>query len=119
MLDARDPAFQQQYPYGCHVYDAWGRPIRFVQACNPETGEVIRMVSAINGTALASNVSGGPWRRHGFWPAPLRVVANRPAVEVARVCLHMDQAVDQLRGLGASAASTTEAIGAFRDAMTE
>lgn len=74
ILDARNLAFREQYPYGCHVYDVWGRPIRFVQICNPETGEVVRMVPAINGTALAVNVSGGPWRRHGFWPAPLRLV---------------------------------------------
>ena len=81
MLNANDASFWEQYPNGCDVYDAWGRPIPFVVASNPATGEVIRMVSAISGAVLATDVTGGPWRRHGFYPAPLRVVARRPAVE--------------------------------------
>lgn len=72
MLDARSPEFWQQHPNGCHTYDARGRLLRMVVACNPETGEVIRCES--DGKAVALNVSGGPWKRHGFWPAPLRVV---------------------------------------------
>lgn len=72
MLDANSPEFQRRYPHYCHVYDARGHRIRMVVACNTETGEVIRCES--DGKAVALNVSGGPWKRHGFWPAPLRVV---------------------------------------------
>ena len=72
MLEADTPSLREQYPNGCQIYDARGRLLRLVVACNPETGEVIRCES--DGKAVALNVSGGPWKRHGFWPAPLRVV---------------------------------------------
>lgn len=119
MLEANDPSFWEQYPNGAKTYDAWGREILHVKACNPETGKVVRYETAADGRTIALNTSGGPPRRDGFHPAPLRVVANRPSVDAARACSHMDQAVDQLRGLAASAASAAEAIGAFRDALTE
>ena len=81
MINANDPRFWEQYPNGADTYDAWGRPIPFVVASNPATGEVIRFETAGGGMAVAKGVTGGPWRRHGFYPAPLRVVARRPAVE--------------------------------------
>ncbi len=61
MLDANDPAFQQQYPNGATVYDRTGRRIANVIACNPETGEVI--------TFDSSQLT----RACGFWPAPLTI----------------------------------------------
>jgi hypothetical protein len=81
MLNANDPSFWEQYPNGVDTYDAWGRRIPFVVVSNPATGEVIRFESDGGGMAVATDVAGCPWRRHGFHPAPLRVVARRPAVE--------------------------------------
>lgn len=112
MLDANDPAFRKQYPNWAKVYDAWGRELRHVKACNPETGEVISYAMGwIVHAWYRLPVGKGPnglyyiWRlhrpcpwvtmspseliagehelltRHGFWPAPLRVVANRPEGE--------------------------------------
>jgi hypothetical protein len=78
MLNANDPSFWEQYPNGADIYDAWGRRIPFVVASNPATGEVIRGETTADGGAIALNTSGGFWRRHGFHPAPLRVVARRP-----------------------------------------
>jgi len=72
MLDARSPAFRRLLPNGCYIYDARGRLLRMVVACNPETGEVIRY--QCNSETVATNANGGPRMRHGFWPAPLRVV---------------------------------------------
>lgn len=72
MLDARSPEFRQLYPNYCRVYDARDRPLRMVVACNPETGEVMRY--QCNGELVATNVDGSPQLRHGFWPAPLRLV---------------------------------------------
>jgi len=60
MISAADPAFWQQYPNGCTVYDRLGRRLRKVASFNPETGEVA--------------MGRGRFCRHGFWPAPLRVV---------------------------------------------
>jgi hypothetical protein len=105
ILDANDPAFFEQYPNGATVYDAWGRRLHSVVACNPETGEVIALdttgltkflmrITQLNspkawrlrlrGTRiswqegsyglLSKGYSGELLRRHGFWPAPLRVV---------------------------------------------
>ena len=112
MLDANDPAFQRQYPNWAKVYDAWGRELRHVKACNPETGEVISygmgwIAKALHGLLWARDPRSFqviwrprillPWarpsrsgliagdhellRRHGFWPAQLRVVANMPRVK--------------------------------------
>lgn len=76
-LDANDPAFVAQYPDYCRVYDARGRRIMYVRACNPQTGEVIRYQfkrSRFGGEMIAAIAGGGPWMRHGFFPAPLRLV---------------------------------------------
>jgi hypothetical protein len=103
MLDATTPAFREQYPNGATVYDRLGRRIGNVIACNPETGEVItydtsgltqtllRLVQLNSPKAWRLRLQGArlSWqegsygvfsksnhqllRRHGFWPAPLRV----------------------------------------------
>ena len=101
MISAADPAFWQQYPNGCRIYDRLGRELRHVESWNPETGEVIafdtsrltkflvRLVQ-LNSLwvwrlrllgariqwreGLFSQASGELLRRHGFWPAPLQVV---------------------------------------------
>jgi len=108
MLDAASPDFRQQYPNGATVYDRTGRRIGNVFACNPETGEVItydtsgltqallRLVQLNSPKAWRLRLQGArvSWqegsygvfsksdyqllRRHGFWPAPLRVRANMP-----------------------------------------
>ena len=74
MLEAGTLSLRQQCPNGCLIYDARGRLLRMVLACNPETGEVIRYETINNGKAIATNADGSPRKRHGFWPAPLRVV---------------------------------------------
>lgn len=100
MLDANDPAFRDQYPNWAKVYDVWGRELLHVKACNPETGEVITyamgwIARALHGLLWTRDPRSfqviwrlriGPSRswliagdhdlltRHGFWPAPLRVV---------------------------------------------
>jgi hypothetical protein len=101
MISAADPAFWQQYPNGCRIYDRLGRELRHVESCNPETGEVIafdtsrltkfllRLVQLNSPGAwwlrllkagiswqegVFSQASGQLLRRHGFWPAPLQVV---------------------------------------------
>jgi hypothetical protein len=105
ILDANDPAFLEQYPNGATMYDAWGRRLHSVVACNPETGEVIALdttgltkflmrITQLNSPKawrlrllgariswqegsyglLSKGYSGELLRRHGFWPAPLRVV---------------------------------------------
>jgi hypothetical protein len=103
MLDTNTPAFREQYPNGATVYDRTGRRIGNVIACNPETGEVItydtsgltqallRLVQLNSPKAWRLRLQGArvSWqegsygvfnksdyqllRRHGFWPAPLRV----------------------------------------------
>jgi hypothetical protein len=105
MLDANSPAFRQQYPNGATVYDRTGRRICGVIACNPETGEVITHSVGwiarawfnalwvqdpfsctylrrfdwlrIGPRLLGETVVDGEFlRRHGFWPAPLRIECN-------------------------------------------
>jgi hypothetical protein len=78
MLDANDPAFQQQYPNGAIVRDRLGRQLRGVLACDPVTGEVISVVG-MDGS-LASDTEGllpvavGEVRkRRRFHPAPLTI----------------------------------------------
>jgi hypothetical protein len=41
MLDAGTSEFRMAYPYGAKVYDRWGRLLKNVVACDPETGEVL------------------------------------------------------------------------------
>jgi hypothetical protein len=93
MINANDPTFFQLYPNGCTVYDRLGRRLTNVVACNPETGEVIthsllplvcrwaRLRWAITGEPRLwqprgelAVIGGELLRRHGFWPAPLKVV---------------------------------------------
>ena len=102
MLDANDPQFAARYPFGVTVRDRWGRTIPHVIACNPETGEVIRydgtwltkqwlrLICPFRVTVVARltfrwvSPSGGILRCHGFWPAPLTVEANQPALRSSR-----------------------------------
>ena len=63
MIDANDPAFQQQYPNGAIVRDRLGRQLRGVVACNPETGEVVRSKMTEEGRVDIQQV----------WPAPLTI----------------------------------------------
>ena len=65
MIYATDPKFRKQYPNGCDIYDARGRLLLCVFACNPETGEVIRF--------------DGSWLT-GQWPAPLTVVPRKASI---------------------------------------
>ena len=94
MLNANSPTFRQQYPNGAIVRDQLGRQVRYVVACNPETGEVItcemgwiamawhkvlwpKDPSGLHRFRFAQgrfHVRGGEiLRRHGFWPAPLTI----------------------------------------------
>lgn len=76
------------YPRGLRVFDATGRQLSHVMACNPETGEVIiwnlpdwirwrlrRVKPRLRWDWL---YSGSVHMRHGFWPAPLRLVPKDP-----------------------------------------
>ena len=76
----------ERHPQGCWMFDAAGRQLKHVHACNPDTGEVImvdwrptlwqRLTSTLrrssrwNWLTLRSHVP----TRHGFWPAPLHIV---------------------------------------------
>lgn len=80
------------YPRGLWVFDSTGRQLARVMACNAETGEVI-----IWSEGTYSPLDWIRWRlrrvkprllwgwlyegsihtRHGFWPAPLRLVERR------------------------------------------
>jgi hypothetical protein len=82
MISAADPTFRQQYPNGCLVYDRLGRQLGNVVAFNPETGEVVcqgesRIVGAVLRMARGREQNWdlpAEFRRHGFWPAPLKIV---------------------------------------------
>jgi hypothetical protein len=80
MLAVTDPEFAILYPNHCQVYDATGRRIPFVIACNPETGEVERYLADTNasGFQIIRVDDNGPVRSRGFFPGPLRVVPNPP-----------------------------------------
>jgi len=78
----------ERHPQGCWVFDATGRQLKHVHACNPDTGEVImvdwrptlwqRLTSTLRSRrhqrwrwlAFRSHIP----TRHGFWPAPLHIV---------------------------------------------
>lgn len=78
----------ERHPQGCWVFDATGRQLAHVMACNPETGEVVMWsqtwsplewirwrLRRIKPRLRWDWIYGGELlRRHGFWPAPLRVV---------------------------------------------
>jgi hypothetical protein len=76
-----------RHPQGCWVFDATGRLISGVFACNPDTGEVVMMSQASSPLQWLIMLLPRPrpaWTfrlfrtdiptRHGFWPAPLHVV---------------------------------------------
>lgn len=81
--------FWSIYGRGAKIYDATGRELRCVMACNPETGEVIRWAQGafhpldwIRWRLRRVKprlkwdwlYSGSIHTRHGFWPAPFTVV---------------------------------------------
>lgn len=87
----------QRHPHGCWVFDATGRRLDYVLACDPETGEVLRFVSwnSVTHYWMWALVKAPRWAkpwlprlirgwggatRHGFWPAPLRLVPKSPEV---------------------------------------
>jgi hypothetical protein len=82
MISAADPTFREQYPNGCMVYDRLGRQLHNVVACNLETGEVVRQGESRIVGAVLRMARGrernwdlpAEFRRHGFWPAPLKIV---------------------------------------------
>lgn len=93
ILCANDPAFHELYPHGAEVFDARGRKLRLVTACNPETGEVVMFdlrPAPFDRFLFRFRKPHHRWwnwllychsvqRRHGFWPAPLRVVPLTPS----------------------------------------
>lgn len=80
------------YGRGARLFDATGRELHHVMACNPYTGEVIMWTGL--GNALdwlrwaVRQFQPRAWRRwlyganlhtrHGFWPAPLRILPPEP-----------------------------------------
>jgi hypothetical protein len=92
------PEFRQLYPRGGKVFDARGREIHHVSACNPETGEVVtRDMSWIARAWIRLLWTRTDYRhplrplyqpgwtyfitRHGFWPAPLSITPQQPEVQ--------------------------------------
>ena len=79
MIDASDPTFLQLYPNGAIVRDRLGRRLTGVEACCPETGEVISVVGLDNKSPrgerheLLPAVEGQLQRRRQFYPAPLTI----------------------------------------------
>lgn len=78
------------YPRGLWVFDATGRQLSHVMACNAETGEVIMWAHdawhPLDWIRWRARRAGLRWEwlypgsihtRHGFWPAPLRLVERR------------------------------------------
>jgi hypothetical protein len=82
MLYAGTHEFKSMYPTGAYLFDRLGRKIENVIACDPKTGEVIiiDLRWSVFGR-FPSRIMGWYWwlthrelpRRHGFWPAPLRL----------------------------------------------
>ena len=83
--------FYTTHSNGAHVYDARGRRIHRVISCNPETGEVIRLLTftgplwelhhrICEGLIWACGAQGGDGLpiAHGFQPAPLTIVPRTP-----------------------------------------
>lgn len=99
-LDARDPSFPVAHPYGAWLYDARGRMLEGVIACNPDTGEVLT-AACTSVQAFWSGVLNRRWprrreawirclfltfgdsiaTRHGFWPAPLTLISKQSATQ--------------------------------------
>ena len=84
------PEFQARYGLGARLYDARGRELRNVLSCDIDTGEVVMLDRRLSPATqfyrlLARPRPYWPWvfprsipTRHGFWPAPLRVVPATP-----------------------------------------
>jgi len=77
------------YGLGANVYDAIGRKMKHVMACDLETGEVIMWsqgtYSPLDWIRWRLRRAGLRWdwlysgtvhTRHGFWPAPFRVTKS-------------------------------------------
>lgn len=106
--DANDPKFFERYPFGAIVRDKWGREVKNVIVCIPETGEVITadnswltgqwMRLLFMNTCLAwrlrlrgakihwkrgfyVSTDGYLLRKHGFWPAPLTITPKQRGFE--------------------------------------
>ena len=75
------------HPQGCWVFDATGRRLANVFACDPDTGEVVMLSRELSPLHWLISLLPRPrplWtlrlfrseipRRHGFWPAPLHLV---------------------------------------------
>ena len=75
MLNANDPAFRELYPHYARVYDATGRELHNVLACDAVTGEVV--MYDFRPDPRRSHAGGLLPTRRGFWPAPLRIEAKR------------------------------------------
>ena len=97
-IDAREPGFAKAYPYGAWVYDAKGRALQGVIACNSDTGEVLTADCTLVQVFWYS-VLNRRWpppkrrdmwlrrlflpfgdsigTRHGFWPAPLTLIIKQ------------------------------------------
>lgn len=111
----------QRHPQGCWVFDATGRRLGSVFACDPETGEVIThdmpwvarawmplmwakvrrrdMFDWRRGARfLHSPGEGCLLTRHGFWPAPLHLVPKR-SEETRRLELACERLKDALAKL--------------------
>lgn len=85
--------FWRLHGFGAKVYDATGRELRYVCACDPLTGEVIMCCFRSNPLdwirwRLKKVTPRLRWDwiyrgelpcRHGFWPAPFMVVPPRDA----------------------------------------
>ena len=84
MLDPQE--FWAIYGLDAKVYDAKGREMKHVMACDPKTGEVILWSegawSPLDWICWRLRRAGLRWdwlyggtvhTRHGFWPAPFRV----------------------------------------------
>jgi hypothetical protein len=84
------PEFQARYGLGAQLYDARGRELRNVLSCDLETGEVVMIDRRQSPAAQLYRLFARPrpyWKwvfprsiptRHGFRPAPLRVVPATP-----------------------------------------
>jgi hypothetical protein len=90
MISTLGDTFEDQRPYGADVFDARGRKLTHVIACNPITGEVVTLdlrPAPFDRLLFRLRKPQHRWwywllyshfvqHRHGFWPAPLRVVPH-------------------------------------------
>jgi hypothetical protein len=67
-----------RHPQGCWVFDATGRRLNEVLACDPETGEVVRLdrewlCDPCESLSREPVLRDGIPAVHGFWPSPLTI----------------------------------------------